>query len=101
MSTRSGKSPRRKSRENFALLPAVRQSSAGAGAPADPVQPEGILGHTAPYVESEQRQAMIAEAAYYRAERRGFAAGHELEDWCAAESDIDHMLASGARLCDS
>ena len=28
---------------------------------------------------------MIAEAAYLRAERRGFAPGHEHEDWFAAE----------------
>lgn len=30
----------------------------------------------------------IAEAAYYRAERRGFAPGHELEDWLAAQEEI-------------
>ena len=35
------------------------------------------------------RDARIAEAAYYRAERRGFAEGHEIEDWLAAESEID------------
>ena len=35
-----------------------------------------------------QRHAMIAEAAYYCAERRGFAAGHELEDWVQAEAQI-------------
>ena len=27
--------------------------------------------------------------AYFRAERRGFAAGHELEDWVAAEAAVD------------
>lgn len=35
------------------------------------------------------RQQRIAEAAYYRAQRRGFAAGSEMEDWLAAESEID------------
>jgi hypothetical protein len=30
----------------------------------------------------------IAEAAYYRAERRGFAPGNEVDDWLAAEADI-------------
>ena len=34
------------------------------------------------------RQQMIAEAAYYRAERRGFEPGHELEDWLAAEAEV-------------
>jgi hypothetical protein len=31
---------------------------------------------------------MISEAAYYRAEHRGFDPGHELEDWFAAEAQI-------------
>ena len=39
----------------------------------------------------ELRRAMIAEAAYYRAERRGFAPGHELEDWLAAEGEIQGL----------
>jgi hypothetical protein len=37
---------------------------------------------------------MIAEAAYYLAERRGFAPGHELEDWLAAEAEIDRELVA-------
>lgn len=40
----------------------------------------------------EERQRLIATAAYYRAERRGFAPGCELEDWCAAEAEIDQRL---------
>jgi hypothetical protein len=39
---------------------------------------------------------MIAKAAYYRAERRGFAPGHEAEDWLAAESEVDAALMLGA-----
>lgn len=38
------------------------------------------------------RHAMIAEAAYYCAERRGFAPGQELEDWLRAEARIDASL---------
>lgn len=34
---------------------------------------------------SEDRWARVATAAYYRSECRGFEAGHELEDWLAAE----------------
>ena len=33
-------------------------------------------------------QSMIAEAAYYKAERKLFAPGHEMEDWLKAENDI-------------
>lgn len=32
--------------------------------------------------------ALIAEAAYYRAEHRGFAPGHELDDWLQAEAAL-------------
>jgi hypothetical protein len=38
---------------------------------------------------SFERQQKIAEAAYYRAERRGFAPGQEECDWLDAEKEID------------
>ena len=40
-------------------------------------------------VANEARRRRIAERAYLRAERRGFASGHELEDWLAAEAEDD------------
>jgi hypothetical protein len=40
----------------------------------------------------EGRQALIAEKAYLRAERRGFTPGHETEDWLAAEVEVDALL---------
>jgi len=49
-----------------------------------------------PFVDPEQRAALIAEAAYFRAERRGFAPGHETEDWLAAEAEIDAKLLRAA-----
>jgi hypothetical protein len=36
---------------------------------------------------------LTAERAYYMAERRGFAPGHELEDWLAAEREVAALLA--------
>ena len=47
---------------------------------------------TAPGVDAEMRRGMIAAAAYFIAERRGFAAGHELDDWVAAEAAIEAQL---------
>jgi hypothetical protein len=38
---------------------------------------------------------MIAEAAYFRAERRGFQRGDPLDDWLQAEAEIDRMAAGG------
>jgi Protein of unknown function (DUF2934) len=40
----------------------------------------------------EDRYRMIAEAAYFRAERRGFVAGSEIQDWLAAEIEVDELL---------
>lgn len=39
------------------------------------------------------REQMIAEAAYFRAEQRGFAPGNEMSDWLEAESDVEHLLS--------
>ena len=43
-------------------------------------------------VSEDTRRAMIAESAYLRAERRGFAPGGEVEDWMAAEREVDALL---------
>lgn len=42
---------------------------------------------------ADQRQAWIAEAAYYRAERRGFRGGCPIEDWLEAEREIGQQPA--------
>jgi hypothetical protein len=44
------------------------------------------------FVGPEERAALIAEAAYFRAEKRGFMPGHETEDWLAAEEEVDARL---------
>lgn len=41
------------------------------------------------------REQMIAEAAYYKAESRGFAGGEAERDWLEAESEIDSLLLGG------
>lgn len=43
------------------------------------------------------RQERIAVAAYYKAERRGFKAGGEQEDWLEAEKEVDRQGARQAR----
>jgi hypothetical protein len=47
-------------------------------------------------VTLEERHRLISEAAYYRAEQRGFIEGFELEDWLAAEAEIDSRMESRA-----
>jgi hypothetical protein len=42
----------------------------------------------------EQREAMIRDAAYYHYMQRGCAPGHDLDDWLAAESEIERMAST-------
>ena len=44
-------------------------------------------------VSPDRRRTMIAEAAYFRAQSRGFAPGGELDDWLEAEWSVDEFLA--------
>ncbi|MCF6251985.1 MAG: DUF2934 domain-containing protein [Methylococcaceae bacterium] len=37
----------------------------------------------------EKVRKMIAECAYYKAEKRGFTPGHELDDWLEAKHEIN------------
>lgn len=39
-------------------------------------------------LQGEDFYQMVSEAAYYRAEKRDFVSGCELEDWVAAEAEI-------------
>lgn len=48
------------------------------------------------HVTAEQRDQMIREAAYYRAERSGFTGTTADEDWSAAQQEVDAMLAKQA-----
>lgn len=69
-----------------------RRTPAPAAAPAlISAKPDGA----AEFTNAQLREAMIAEAAYYRAARRGFVPGHELDDWLAAEQQVDTALFTG------
>ena len=56
--------------------------------------PKGSTVSAAIEISEDVRRGMIAEAAYLRAERRGFSGGHEKEreDWIAAEAEVDALL---------
>ena len=42
-------------------------------------------------ISVDQWHHMIAEAAYFRAERRGFQGGCPMEDWLEAEHEINQL----------
>ncbi len=48
-------------------------------------------------VTAEQRQEMIATAAYFIAQRHGFTPGESEADWRAAESEIDSLLKENTK----
>lgn len=77
--------PRPKNPETSA--PAKRTPRKRAAVTAEPDYPK--------FVDPTQRAALIARAAYFRAQDRGFVPGHELADWLAAEAEVDDELLRG------
>jgi hypothetical protein len=47
------------------------------------------------FIDPTRRSALIARAAYFRAQSRGFAPGQEMADWLAAEAEVDAELLKG------
>lgn len=41
----------------------------------------------------EERYRMIAVAAYYRAEKRGFIDGNPAQDWMDAEAEVEQLIS--------
>ncbi len=71
-------------------------------APVEVVENDQVSEETSAFLEGDRRHALIAEHAYYLAEQRGFEPGHELDDWLAAETNVEQTLESsdeGSRLC--
>jgi len=43
------------------------------------------------YIDPDKFREMVAERACFKAEKRGFAAGHEMEDWLEAEWEVGNQ----------
>jgi hypothetical protein len=52
----------------------------------------GTQVHAAKEITQEQREHMIAEAAYYLAEHRHFKGGDPARDWLQAQTEIDRKI---------
>lgn len=63
--------------------------------PNRPLEGNAMVGLTPAGIDPERQREWIAQAAYFRAEQRAFEPGFELEDWCAAERELDQLLARG------
>jgi hypothetical protein len=80
------------------LAPKTPRSRAKSTTPraTTAAKPAATAAKASPTVSEDVRRGMIAEGAYLRAERRGFAAGHEEMDWLAAEAEVDALLKARA-----
>ena len=78
---------------------ADKPAAAGADGLVSPVTGQSRYSRMAQLMlERDVRHEMIARAAYFRAERRGFKPGHEMEDWLAAETEVDTGITLGVPL---
>jgi Protein of unknown function (DUF2934) len=77
MSKRKSPQPARSSHHRS---PAVH-TEASTEEPKQPI-PSGAS------IADAARQRLISDAAYYRAQKRNFAPGQELDDWLAAEAEV-------------
>jgi hypothetical protein len=98
----SRRTPDSKSRTNPAATPEpVTVPPAVSTEEASPAKKAAVRAKRAtssrPAITPDMRRGMIAEAAYLRAERRGFAPGYEEEDWLAAEAEVDKLLSADQR----
>ena len=87
MSTTHVTTPRQPRRKPAVAIAAPAESAATPGLVTAMVQ--GAQRHP---MDLEVKRLMIAEAAYYRAEKRGFAPGGELQDWLEAEAQVKAVL---------
>src|ERR1700688_5061538 len=81
-------SPPQRERTDSRPAPASQRQPSGIPAPAPSTKAPATKA-PATFDPSWSRETLIATAAYYRAEKRGFQCGHETEDWLAAEREID------------
>jgi cell division septation protein DedD len=63
--------------------------------PKAPAKPKAAPAAKLATLSLEQRNHYVQVAAFYMAERRGFAAGDPAADWAAAEEEVDRLIASG------
>jgi len=85
--------PTRKPRATAATRPATRLAAKPAATKAGPAARKTAVKAGAPAVAAGVgRDEMVRTAAYFRAERRGFAPGYDIEDWLAAEAEVRTLI---------
>jgi Protein of unknown function (DUF2934) len=72
-------------------------SSQTASHRSESSRPNTLVSVTVGLIPASLRHDMISDAAYFRAEARGWVPGHEIEDWLAAELEIDELIRARYR----
>ena len=103
-----------KGKERPTASTATGKSAAGTRSPnAKPMQAKGPIrtapdapatrpadgqsrGNTAAKLSNEDVYKLIQESAYFKAKARGFAPGHEVQDWIEAEAEVRRRLEDRA-----
>ena len=81
--------PARKSRAAAAPKPAAKRAATAKATARKPAGTQSRPAVAAP--SAAEREELVRTAAYFRAERRGFAPGYEWEDWLAAEAEVSSL----------
>jgi hypothetical protein len=85
--------------------PTLAPKSGGARAGSKPMQAErppkaapgaAVAKAPVPGLSPEEVYRLIQESAYFKAKARGFAPGHEVQDWIEAEAEVRHRLEGRA-----
>jgi len=63
--------------------------------PVKVVAPKKEAARTNKPMDPARRANYVEVAAFYIAERRGFASARPMDDWLEAEAEIDRLIASG------
>jgi hypothetical protein len=80
-------------RKSAAMGPKKGNAKTASRAPAEARTPKPVTGDPGkPPADPEARRRMIEERAYYLAQQRDFTPGYEMEDWLAAEREVDKGL---------
>ena len=90
--TREPTPARSRKTRSTAVAPMIAREGAQPG--IEVVETAEVAEHSAP--PAATREQRIAERAYLRAEQRGFAPGGEVEDWLAAERELDAQATAAS-----
>jgi hypothetical protein len=73
---------------------AAKTATTAAKPPAPKPAAESFGSQARVDISPDELRKLIAEAAYYRAKKRGFTPGYEVEDWVQAEAEVKERIGT-------